>query len=95
MKRSPLPNVAVTKRREIIPREQSSAVLEKLSEKIQVEDEADALYLDGEVTEYNDQETDYMRLTWRIIQFTKNVTTQTRTQMFVSYIHSTSNLIKP
>ncbi|GBL69828.1 hypothetical protein AVEN_207354-1 [Araneus ventricosus] len=58
MKRSPKPNLAITKRRELIPPNQYSTVLEELSKKIAAEDESDALYLDGEVTERSDQETD-------------------------------------
>ncbi|GBN27634.1 hypothetical protein AVEN_33130-1 [Araneus ventricosus] len=46
------------KRREIILTEQFSAVLEELSKKIPAVDESDALYLNGEVIEYSDQETD-------------------------------------
>ncbi|GBL86845.1 hypothetical protein AVEN_96070-1 [Araneus ventricosus] len=37
---------------------QHSAVLEESNKKIPAEDESDALYLDGEVTEYGDQEID-------------------------------------
>ncbi|GBM90015.1 hypothetical protein AVEN_174822-1 [Araneus ventricosus] len=58
MKRSPKPNMAITKRREIILSNQYSAVLEELSKNIAAEDESDALYLDGKVTQYSDQETD-------------------------------------
>ncbi|GBO27037.1 hypothetical protein AVEN_129979-1 [Araneus ventricosus] len=46
------------KRREILSTVQYSAALEKLSRKIPAEDKSDALYLDGDVTEYRDQETD-------------------------------------
>ncbi|GBN69231.1 hypothetical protein AVEN_213863-1 [Araneus ventricosus] len=45
-----------TETAEIIPTEQYSFVLEELSKKIRAYDESDALYLDGEVTEYSDQE---------------------------------------
>ncbi|GBO42919.1 hypothetical protein AVEN_129693-1, partial [Araneus ventricosus] len=51
------PNLSIKKRREIIPTEQYSSVWEEVSKKI-AEDESDALNLDGEVTEYSDQETD-------------------------------------
>ncbi|GBN73725.1 hypothetical protein AVEN_223744-1 [Araneus ventricosus] len=47
----------ITKRREIIPTEQYAAVLEELSKEIPADDECDSLNLDGEVTEYSDQET--------------------------------------
>ncbi|GBM91298.1 hypothetical protein AVEN_136876-1 [Araneus ventricosus] len=50
--------MAITKRREIIPTEQYSAVLEELSKKIPSEDESDALYLDREATEHSYQGTD-------------------------------------
>ncbi|GBN94068.1 hypothetical protein AVEN_132513-1 [Araneus ventricosus] len=40
------------------PTKQYSAILEEVSEKIPAEDESHALYLDGDVTEYTDQETD-------------------------------------
>ncbi|GBM36820.1 hypothetical protein AVEN_82816-1 [Araneus ventricosus] len=46
------------KRREISSTEQYSAVLEELRKKLQAEDKSDAVYLDGEVTMYSDQETD-------------------------------------
>ncbi|GBM49663.1 hypothetical protein AVEN_262466-1 [Araneus ventricosus] len=59
MKRSIKSYLANTKRREIIPAKQYSAVLEELSKKISAEDESDALHLDGEVTEYSDQETNF------------------------------------
>ncbi|GBM49004.1 hypothetical protein AVEN_55212-1 [Araneus ventricosus] len=58
MKRCPLPNLAISKRRDIIPTEQYPAVFEELSKKIVTEDESDVLYLDGEVTEYSDLKTD-------------------------------------
>ncbi|GBO01376.1 hypothetical protein AVEN_259487-1 [Araneus ventricosus] len=58
MERTPKPKLAITKRREIIPTEEYSPVLEELSKKISAEGESDALYLDGEVTEYSEQETD-------------------------------------
>ncbi|GBM33559.1 hypothetical protein AVEN_123552-1 [Araneus ventricosus] len=57
MKRSPYPNRATTKRREIFPPEQYSAVFEELSKKIAAEDESDTLYLDGEETEHSDLKT--------------------------------------
>ncbi|GBM59644.1 hypothetical protein AVEN_60384-1 [Araneus ventricosus] len=46
------------KRREIIPVEQYSAVLEELSKKKPAEDESEAVYFEGEATDYSDQETD-------------------------------------
>ncbi|GBN21255.1 hypothetical protein AVEN_85130-1 [Araneus ventricosus] len=58
MKRSPKPNLAITKRWEIMPIKQYSAVFEELWKNIADEDESDALYLDGEVTEYSDLKTD-------------------------------------
>ncbi|GBM19664.1 hypothetical protein AVEN_17363-1 [Araneus ventricosus] len=57
MKRSPESNLAVTKLRGNIPTGQYSAVSEELSKYLAAEDESDALYLDGEVNEYSDQET--------------------------------------
>ncbi|GBM44420.1 hypothetical protein AVEN_128278-1 [Araneus ventricosus] len=56
MKRSPYNFLATTKRREIIPTEQYSAISEELSKKIPAEDESDALYQNGEVTNYSDQQ---------------------------------------
>ncbi|GBN93980.1 hypothetical protein AVEN_267099-1 [Araneus ventricosus] len=44
--------------REIISTEQYSAIMAEVSKKIPAEDESEALYLNIEVTEYNDQETD-------------------------------------
>ncbi|GBN10109.1 hypothetical protein AVEN_93783-1 [Araneus ventricosus] len=38
--------------------EQYSAVLDELRKKISADDESDALYLDGEATEYSYKETD-------------------------------------
>ncbi|GBM53281.1 hypothetical protein AVEN_233326-1 [Araneus ventricosus] len=38
--------------------DQYSAVLEELRKSIPAEEDFDALYLDGKVTEYSDQETD-------------------------------------
>ncbi|GBN65366.1 hypothetical protein AVEN_81241-1 [Araneus ventricosus] len=58
MRRFPLPYTPIAKRLEIIPTEQYSFVLEEISKKISAEDESEALYLDGEVTEYSDQEID-------------------------------------
>ncbi|GBL91346.1 hypothetical protein AVEN_203496-1 [Araneus ventricosus] len=46
------------KRGEVISTEQYLAVLEELSKKISADDESDALNLDGERTEYRDQEKD-------------------------------------
>ncbi|GBO01672.1 hypothetical protein AVEN_98665-1 [Araneus ventricosus] len=48
----------ITKRREVIPAEQYSTVLEELSKKIPAEDESFVLHLDGEVTECSNQESD-------------------------------------
>ncbi|GBL90973.1 hypothetical protein AVEN_184374-1 [Araneus ventricosus] len=42
----------------MIPSEQYSAVFEELSKKIAAENESDALYLDGEVSEYSDLKAD-------------------------------------
>ncbi|GBL98936.1 hypothetical protein AVEN_227801-1, partial [Araneus ventricosus] len=47
-----------TETAEIISTEQYSFILEELSKKIPSEDESDALFLEGEVTEDSDQETD-------------------------------------
>ncbi|GBN20982.1 hypothetical protein AVEN_263901-1 [Araneus ventricosus] len=44
--------------RERFPTEQYSAVLAEFSKKISAEDGSDALYLDGEVTEYSDLKSD-------------------------------------
>ncbi|GBM40605.1 hypothetical protein AVEN_27192-1 [Araneus ventricosus] len=45
--------------RVIIPTEKYSAVLKELNkEKVPADDESDALHLDGEMTEYSDQEAD-------------------------------------
>ncbi|GBO29124.1 hypothetical protein AVEN_110931-1 [Araneus ventricosus] len=52
---------------------------EKLSKKIPAEDESDALYLDGEVTEDSDQETDSE--TWRTIQFKNNADSNSNTNV--------------
>ncbi|GBN65906.1 hypothetical protein AVEN_74679-1 [Araneus ventricosus] len=58
MKRSEYPNLVTTKRRGIIPTEQDSAVLEEVSKSIPAEDKSDAIYFDGELTEYSGQNTD-------------------------------------
>ncbi|GBN47975.1 hypothetical protein AVEN_240497-1 [Araneus ventricosus] len=49
--------MAITKRREIIPTEQYSSVSEEFIKERQAEDDSDALYRNGEVTEYSDQES--------------------------------------
>ncbi|GBO40040.1 hypothetical protein AVEN_158612-1 [Araneus ventricosus] len=49
--------MAITKRREIIPTEQYSSVSEEFIKERPAEDESDALYRNGEVTEYSDQES--------------------------------------
>ncbi|GBN35374.1 hypothetical protein AVEN_242635-1, partial [Araneus ventricosus] len=71
-----------------------SAVLEELSKEIPAEKKPDALYIDGEVTEYSNQETDSETdVEENPVQ--EEIATQTPTQMRVSSIYSTSNLIIP
>ncbi|GBN85586.1 hypothetical protein AVEN_106500-1 [Araneus ventricosus] len=74
------PNPAITKRREIIPSEQYSAVFEELSKKIAAEDESDALYLDGEVTEYSHLKTDSES---DLEKFTKNTDSNSNTNVCI------------
>ncbi|GBM43998.1 hypothetical protein AVEN_204808-1 [Araneus ventricosus] len=87
--------MTITKRWEVIPTEQYSDLFEELSKERQNECKSHALYINGEVTENSDQETDSQSQRWRAIQFTKNIPSEPRTQMFVSSIHSTSNLTIP
>ncbi|GBO33298.1 hypothetical protein AVEN_108324-1 [Araneus ventricosus] len=55
MKRSTLPNLAITKRRKL---SLHSNVLEEITKKIPTEKDSDAFNFDGEVTECIDKETD-------------------------------------
>ncbi|GBM24137.1 hypothetical protein AVEN_50249-1 [Araneus ventricosus] len=66
--------------------EQYSAVFEELSKQIAAEDKSGALYLDGEVTENSDLKTD-SETDLENNPVTKNIETQTVTQMLVSSIH--------
>ncbi|GBO00854.1 hypothetical protein AVEN_275422-1 [Araneus ventricosus] len=78
----PLPYPAISKRWKITSTEQYSAVLEEVCKKISAENESDALYLDGEGTEYSYEETD-SETNVEDNPAHEEYRTQTRTQIFV------------